>query len=113
MASLDAHHFRTLVGELTPSSGSVTVGQGVLMALLSQSPPAWPEPKRRVLDVVADLAAVADADDLLGTDASPERRRAQMLRAVNFAPSRWSTPVGMLSGGEPHGIGVGAYWSGS
>ncbi|CAK8998242.1 Uncharacterized ABC transporter ATP-binding protein YfmR [Durusdinium trenchii] len=96
---------KTLVGDIEPNSGEVFIGQGVLIGCLSQTP-KWPDPNRRVIEVVSDMATVAmtQADDgVLGRGAesmSLQRRRAAMLKAVNFAESRWSTPVGMLSGGE-------------
>lgn len=97
---------KTIVGDLQPESGEVFIGQGVLIGFLSQSPPAWPDPKKRVIEVVTDMATVAMTqaeDGVLGQGAeamSLERRRAAMLKAVNFAQGRWSTPVSLLSGGE-------------
>ncbi|CAE7685746.1 yfmR, partial [Symbiodinium sp. CCMP2456] len=49
------------------------------------------------------IAATSQGDTgILENDASMsmEGKRAAMLRAINFAQSRWSTQVGMLSGGE-------------
>jgi len=96
---------KTLVGDISPSSGDVFIGDGVLMGYLSQDPPQWPDPKQRVIDVVAEMAITATSQGdtgILENDASMsmEGKRAAMLRAINFAQSRWSTPVGMLSGGE-------------
>eukprot|EP00434_Breviolum_minutum_P012903 symbB.v1.2.011371.t1/scaffold763.1/size179103/6 len=97
---------KTIVGDIEPQSGEVFIGQGVLIGFLSQSPPDWPDPTKRVIDVVADMATVAmtQADDGVlgrgGEGMTLERRRAAMLKAVNFAQGRWATPVGMLSGGE-------------
>ncbi|CAL1154260.1 unnamed protein product [Cladocopium goreaui] len=101
---------KTIVGDLQPESGEVFIGQGVLIGFLSQSPPAWPDPKKRVIEVVTDMATVAmtQAEDgvlVQGAEAmSLERRRAAMLKAVNFAQGRWSTPVSLLSGGETLGF---------
>lgn len=96
---------KTLVGDISPSSGDVFIGDGVLMGYLSQDPPQWPDPKQRVIDVVAEMAIAATSQGdtgILENDASMsmEGKRAAMLRAINFAQSRWSTQVGMLSGGE-------------
>ncbi|CAJ1370698.1 unnamed protein product [Effrenium voratum] len=96
---------KTLAGDLDPTSGQVFIGQGVLLGFLSQTALEWPDPKKRVIDVVTELATVAmtQADDGVLPGAaglSMEKRRAAMLKAINFAQSRWATPVGMLSGGE-------------
>eukprot|EP00930_Biecheleria_cincta_P097696 TRINITY_DN89399_c0_g1_i1.p1 TRINITY_DN89399_c0_g1~~TRINITY_DN89399_c0_g1_i1.p1 ORF type:complete len:735 (+),score=105.65 TRINITY_DN89399_c0_g1_i1:68-2272(+) len=96
---------KSITGDLPIASGEIFIGEGILIGHLSQDPPEWPDPTRRVMQVVSDFATVAmtQAEDWLvsgGEGLSPERRTAQLLRAVNFDQQRWMTPVGMLSGGE-------------
>jgi len=94
---------KTLSSDLNISSGEVLIGADVSIGYLSQEPPQWDDPSRRVMQVVSDIATVAmtQADDpKAAAEMTPEKRTAQLLKNMNFDRSRWSTPVGMLSGGE-------------
>jgi len=96
---------KTMMGDIPVASGDVKVGDGIYFGYLSQDPPEWPDATKKVLEVATEMATTAiveDDDSLLPgiSELTPERRTTALLRSINFAPSRWNTQVGMLSGGE-------------
>jgi ABC transport system ATP-binding/permease protein len=84
---------RTMLGEVTPTAGSVTTGVTVKPAYLSQHleelNPTW-----RVLEAVEKVAARVD----LGKDR--ELTASQLCERLGFGSDGQWTPVGDLSGGE-------------
>jgi ABC transport system ATP-binding/permease protein len=84
---------RLLLGELSPSSGRVKVGQTVVAAYLSQQVTEL-DPELRVLPSVEEIAHRVT----LGK--GREQTAGQLLESLGFAAERQWTPVGDLSGGE-------------
>jgi len=83
---------KLLVGEASPDSGQVVVGQTVAQAYLSQHVTELP-PRSRVLEAVQDVARIAKIGN-------QEISASTLAERFGFAASRQWTPVGDLSGGE-------------
>lgn len=83
---------RCLIGEETPDTGSVEIGQTVQIGYFSQEN-AIPDPDQRVIDYIKDTAEyVRTAEGLTSASAMCER--------FLFTPDMQYSPVGKLSGGE-------------
>ena len=83
---------RILLGELEPDSGTVTLGENLVMGYFDQS--------RRELDPTRTVAEiVGDGRDHVTIDGKP-RHVVGYLRGFLFSAQRAMTPVGYLSGGE-------------
>jgi len=86
------HLLRLLAGELTPTSGTVKIGQTVHAGHLSQEVTELPG-ELRVLEAVQEVRMTATLD---GTELSAT----QLAERFGFANDRQWTPVADLSGGE-------------
>lgn len=84
---------RLLLGEETPDTGEIEVGQTVRFGYYSQQMPDF-APDSRVIDVVKEIAEHFDSSDGERLSAS------QILTQFLFPPDRQYTPVSKLSGGE-------------
>jgi len=83
---------RILLGELQPDSGTVTLGENLVMGYFDQS--------RRELDPTRTVAEiVGDGRDHVTIDGKP-RHVVGYLQGFLFSAQRAMTPVGYLSGGE-------------
>jgi len=90
---------KALIGDIPLASGERILGDGVLVGHLPQEQPEWPDPTRKVMDVVGDMTQMVIALSE-GKSLTKEKATADLLKSINFAQSRWQTQVGMLSGGE-------------
>ncbi|MEO6885300.1 MAG: ABC-F family ATP-binding cassette domain-containing protein [Jatrophihabitantaceae bacterium] len=86
------HLLRLLAGELQPTSGTVTIGQTVQAAHLSQEVVELPE-GLRVLEAVQQVRTTAEI-------AGVELSATQLAERFGFANEKQWTPVADLSGGE-------------
>ncbi|MDT4943499.1 MAG: transport system ATP-binding/permease protein, partial [Pseudonocardiales bacterium] len=86
------HVLRLLAGEITPTSGTVRIGQTVHVGYLSQDVTELPG-NLRVIEAVQEVRTTATLD---GTELSAT----QLAERFGFANERQWTPVADLSGGE-------------
>jgi ABC transport system ATP-binding/permease protein len=86
------HLLRLLAGEITPTSGTVKIGQTVHAGHLAQEVAELPA-QLRVLEAVQEVRTMATLD---GTELSAT----QLAERFGFANEKQWTPVGELSGGE-------------
>jgi len=95
---------RAITGTQPLDAGEFIEGQSVRLGFLTQDAMTWADPRQRVLKYVSQLAdeLVLDSEGLFPEmkGKSPEGAASLLLKSVNFDSSRWSTEVGMLSGGE-------------
>ncbi len=82
-----------LIGELTPDTGTVKVGESVNLVSLDQRR-ATLTPGMRVAD------AITDGRGDFVTIGDTKRHVASYLKDFLFAPEQWRSPVEALSGGE-------------
>jgi ATP-binding cassette subfamily F protein uup len=86
------HVLRLLAGEITPTGGTVRIGQTVHVGYLSQDVTELPG-NLRVIEAVQEVRTTATLD---GTELSAT----QLAERFGFANERQWTPVADLSGGE-------------
>ncbi|MBY0422655.1 MAG: ATP-binding cassette domain-containing protein, partial [Parvularculaceae bacterium] len=84
---------RLLTGVLTPDSGSVEIGSGIVLVSLDQRRAAL-DPDMRVADAIND--GRGDWVEINGE----KRHVASYLKDFLFAPAQFKAPVSALSGGE-------------
>jgi len=84
--------FRMITGQETPDSGTIRIGETVVLAYVDQSRDSL-APEKTVWEVIAD------GEDVLELGKIPVKSRAYVAR-FNFSGNDQQKRVGMLSGGE-------------
>jgi len=84
--------FRMITGQETPDSGTIRIGETVVLAYVDQSRDSL-APEKTVWEVIAD------GEDVLELGKIPVKSRAYVAR-FNFSGNDQQKKVGMLSGGE-------------
>lgn len=85
---------KLMLGELSPTAGSLKVGETIRFGHFSQQGPNF-APGKRVIEVLTDIA-----DQVQLPEGGRPISAAQMLARFLFPPERQYTPVEKLSGGE-------------
>ncbi len=84
--------FRMITGQETPDSGTIRIGETVVLAYVDQSRDSL-APEKTVWEVITD------GEDVLELGKTPVKSRAYVAR-FNFSGNDQQKKVGMLSGGE-------------
>jgi ATP-binding cassette subfamily F protein uup len=86
---------RVLTGELAPDSGTIDVGETIVMGVYDQMGIQLENPDQSLLDFVIDRVREAGTDAVLSRDEARD-----LLKTFEFPRKRWSDRVSHLSGGE-------------
>jgi len=87
---------RILTGELEPDSGTIDVGETIVMGMYDQMGIEIKDPNETVLSFVLDRVQSRDGSTM--SEAPGEARR--LLQQFQFDRRRWNERVSVLSGGE-------------